>query len=67
MDDRALEQNPAAAAGVVLGVGSAVAGLLYVGVGALQGFIGLAPAMGLVFALLLPAAVVASRVLPASR
>lgn len=63
----AAPQNPAAAAGVVLGIGSAIAGLLYVGVGALQGLIGLAPAMGLVFALLLPAAVIASRVLPASR
>jgi FSR family fosmidomycin resistance protein-like MFS transporter len=54
-------QNPAAAAGVVLGVGSAIAGLLYVGVGALQGLIGLAPAMTMIFALLVPAAVIASR------
>jgi FSR family fosmidomycin resistance protein-like MFS transporter len=53
--------NPAAAAGVVLGVGSAIAGLLYVGVGVLQGLIGLAPAMTLIFTLLVPAAVIASR------
>jgi FSR family fosmidomycin resistance protein-like MFS transporter len=63
----AAPQNPPAAAGVVLGVGSAIAGLLYVGVGALQGWIGLAPAMTLVFALLVPAAVIAFRALPASR
>ena len=59
----AAPQNPAAAAGVVLGVGSAIAGLAYVGVGALQGWIGLAPAMTLVFALLVPAAVIAYRAL----
>jgi MFS transporter, FSR family, fosmidomycin resistance protein len=63
----AAPQNPTAAAGVVLGVGSAIAGLLYVGVGALQGWVGLAPAMTAVFALLVPAAVVASRALARSR
>ena len=55
--------NPTAAAGLVLGVGSATAGLAYVGVGALEGWIGLAPAMTLVFALLVPAAVIAYRAL----
>ena len=63
----AAPQNPAAAAGVVLGVGSAIAGLAYVGVGALQGWIGLAPAMTLVFALLVPAAVIAFRALAPRR
>jgi FSR family fosmidomycin resistance protein-like MFS transporter len=63
----AAPQNPAAAAGVVLGVGSAVAGLLYVAVGALQELFGLAPTMALVFALLVPAAVIASRALSALR
>ena len=63
----AAPQNPAAAAGVVLGVGSGIAGLLYVGVGALQGLLGLAPAMTVVFALLVPAAGIASRTLAPSR
>jgi FSR family fosmidomycin resistance protein-like MFS transporter len=56
----AAPQNPTTAAGVVLGVGSAIAGLLYVGVGALQGLIGLAPAMTLAFGLLIPAAAIAA-------
>jgi hypothetical protein len=51
----------------VLGVGSGIAGLAYVGVGALQGWIGLAPAMTLVFALLVPAAVIAYRALAPRR
>jgi FSR family fosmidomycin resistance protein-like MFS transporter len=63
----AAPQNPAAAAGVVLGVGSGIAGLLYVGVGAVQGLLGLAPAMALVFALLVPAARIASWTLAHSR
>ena len=63
----AAPQNPTAAAGVVLGVGSGIAGLAYVGVGALQGWIGLAPAMTLVFALLVPAAAIASRALALRR
>ena len=63
----AAPQNPAAAAGVVLGVGSGTAGLAYVGVGALQGWIGLAPAMTLVFALPVPAAVIAYRALALRR
>jgi len=54
---------PAAAAGIVIGVGQALAGLLYVGVGALQGVLGLAPTMALTFALLLPAAPIAVRAL----
>lgn len=63
----AAPQNPAAAAGVVLGVGSGVAGLLYVGVGALQAQIGLAPAMTLAFTLLVPAAAIAARGLAPAR
>ena len=63
----AAPHNPAASAGVVLGVGSGIAGLAYVGVGALQGWIGLAPAMTLVFALLVPAAVIAYRALAPRR
>jgi FSR family fosmidomycin resistance protein-like MFS transporter len=59
----AAPQAPAAAAGVVLGVGHAVAGLLYVGIGALQGAIGLAAAMTLTFVLLVPAAGIAHRAL----
>ncbi len=55
----AVPQSPAAAAGVVMGVGNGVAGLLYVGVGALQDIIGLAPAIALTFILLLPAAFLA--------
>ncbi|SDG05120.1 MFS transporter, FSR family, fosmidomycin resistance protein [Blastococcus aurantiacus] len=56
-------QAPAAAAGIVIGVGHAVAGLLYVGVGALQGAFGLAPTMAVTFTLLIPAAVIATRAL----
>jgi FSR family fosmidomycin resistance protein-like MFS transporter len=52
----AAPQAPATAAGLVLGVGHGVAGLLYVGIGALQGVIGLAPALALTFVLLVPAA-----------
>ena len=63
----AAPQNPAAAAGVVMGVGFAVAGLLYVGVGALQAAIGLAPAMVSTFLLLVPAAALAHRALTDSR
>lgn len=63
----AAPEAPAAAAGVVIGVGHALAGLLYVGSGALQSLIGLTPAMGLTFALIVPAALIAARVLPAER
>ena len=59
----ATPQNPTAAAGVVMGLGSGLAGLLYVGVGALQALVGLPAAMTLTFALLVPAAWVAARVL----
>ncbi|MFC0680317.1 MFS transporter [Lysobacter korlensis] len=58
---------PAAAAGVVIGVAHAAAGLIYIGVGALQGGIGLAPAMAATFALLVPAAVIAYAALRMSR
>jgi FSR family fosmidomycin resistance protein-like MFS transporter len=59
----AAPQNPTAAAGVVMGLGSGLAGLLYIGVGALQGLIGLPAAMTLTFGLLVPAAWIAARVL----
>jgi FSR family fosmidomycin resistance protein-like MFS transporter len=55
---------PAAAAGIVIGIGHALAGLLYVGLGALQGVFGLAPTMTATFALLVPAAGIAIRALP---
>lgn len=54
---------PAAAAGIVLGVGHALAGLLYVGVGALQGVFGLEPVIAATFMLLLPGALIAHRAL----
>ena len=60
-------EAPAAAAGVVLGVGNALAGALYVGVGALQGFAGMVPAVGLTFALVIPAAMLTARALPVGR
>ncbi len=59
----AAPRNPTAAAGVVMGLGSGLAGLLYIGVGALQDLIGLPTAMALTFALLVPAAGIAARVL----
>ncbi|MFD2091895.1 MFS transporter [Blastococcus deserti] len=59
----AAPQNPTAAAGVVMGLGSGLAGLLYIGVGALQGLVGLPAAMTLTFSLLVPAAGIAARVL----
>jgi hypothetical protein len=55
--------RPTAAAGVVLGIGTAVAGAAYVVVGAVQDAVGLAPAMAVTFALVLPAAVIAGRAL----
>ena len=63
---RAVPRNPATAAGVVMGLGFGAAGLMYVPIGALQGMIGLAPAMTLTFLLLLPAAAIATRALRAS-
>jgi FSR family fosmidomycin resistance protein-like MFS transporter len=59
----AAPQNPTAAAGVVMGLGSGLAGLLYIGVGALQGIVGLPTAMALTFSLLVPAAGLTARVL----
>jgi FSR family fosmidomycin resistance protein-like MFS transporter len=59
----AAPRNPTAAAGVVMGLGSGLAGLLYIGVGALQGLVGLPAAMTLTFSLLVPAAWIAARVL----
>ena len=63
----AAPQNPTAAAGVVMGLGSGLAGLLYIGVGALQGVVGLPTAMTGTFLLLLPAAAIASRGFAAAR
>lgn len=63
----AVPSAPAAAAGIVIGVGNAAAGLLYIAVGALQGLIGLAPAMALTFALLAPAALLARTALDTRR
>ncbi|SNR25493.1 MFS transporter [Blastococcus mobilis] len=57
----AAPRSPTAAAGVVMGLGSGIAGLLYIGVGALQEVIGLSPAMTLTFLLLIPAAAIALR------
>lgn len=48
----------AAGSGVVMGLGHAVAGVLYMPVGALQGVMGLALALAVAFLLLLPAAVI---------
>lgn len=56
-------QAPAAAAGIVIGIGHALAGLLYVGSGVLQGTIGLAPTMAVTFGLLIPAALLAPHAL----
>jgi FSR family fosmidomycin resistance protein-like MFS transporter len=60
----AAPQNPTAAAGVVMGLGSGLAGVLYIGVGAVQGLIGLPAAMTLTFALLIPAAGITVRGFP---
>ncbi len=51
---------PTTAAGLVIGIGTGIAGLLYVGSGALQSIIGLAPAMQLNILLLIPAALLAA-------
>ena len=60
-------QAPAAAAGIVIGIGHGLAGLLYVGVGALQNAFGLAPTMAVTFALLIPAALIALHALRSAR
>jgi FSR family fosmidomycin resistance protein-like MFS transporter len=57
---RAAPESPAAAAGIVMGVGTGIAGLLYVAVGALQGVVGLAPAVTVTSLLLIPAAAIAA-------
>jgi FSR family fosmidomycin resistance protein-like MFS transporter len=54
---------PAAAAGVVLGIGTAIAGAAYIAVGAAQDAVGLTPAIAATFLLLIPAAAVAGRAL----
>lgn len=60
----ALPKAPAAAAGIVLGVGTAAAGAAYLAVGAVQDVVGLAPAMAATFALLVAAAAIGRRALP---
>lgn len=53
----------AAASGMLMGLTSGTAGLLYIGVGRLQGIIGLAPAMMLSYLALVPGAILAFVVL----
>jgi MFS family permease len=53
----------ATASGMLMGLAMGIAGLLYVGIGALQETIGLVPAASLAYAPLLPAAVLAFAVL----
>ena len=55
------------ASGMLMGFSTGVGGILYVGVGWLQEAIGLAPAMGLSYLLMIPAAVLAFRVLSRHR
>jgi FSR family fosmidomycin resistance protein-like MFS transporter len=52
-------QEPASVAGVVLGTSTGVAGLLYIGLGQIQGLIGITAGAALGFGLLLPAAAIA--------
>lgn len=58
---KAAPDSPSAGAGVVIGLGHGAAGLLYIASGALQGALGLRPAMLINIALLLPAAALAAR------
>jgi len=62
----AAPETPAAAAGIVIGISHAAAGTIYIAVGALQGIFGLAPAMLLSFALLIPAALLSRSALGGS-
>ncbi|WP_395110186.1 MFS transporter [Actinomadura sp. SCN-SB] len=55
----AAPKAPAAAAGVVMGVGNAIAGLLYIPLGTVQAAFGLTTTMAVTFAVLLPAAAIA--------
>jgi MFS transporter, FSR family, fosmidomycin resistance protein len=56
-------QSPAAASGMVLGLGVGIAGALYIGLGRLQETLGLDVGMTVGFAMVLPAALVALSVL----
>ncbi len=49
----------AAASGMLMGVATGIAGVLYIGIGRLQDLVGLAPAMRLGFLAVIPAALVA--------
>lgn len=57
----------ATASGMLIGFTAGVAGLLYIGVGRLQETLGLAPAMGLSYLLMIPAALLAFYVLRSYR
>lgn len=56
-------RSAAAASGMLMGFTGGVAGILYIGIGRLQEWIGLAPAMSLSFLSLIPAALLAFYVL----
>lgn len=60
----AVPDAPAAAAGVVVGLATAIAGLLYVGVGTIQGAVGFGPALALTLLLVAPAMMTARQALP---
>lgn len=56
-------QSAAAASGMLMGFSGGMAGVIYIGIGRLQELVGLAPAMGLSYLALLPAALLAFYVL----
>jgi MFS transporter, FSR family, fosmidomycin resistance protein len=60
---QAVPEAPTAAAGVVIGIGGAAAGVLYIAVGIAQDQVGLTSAILVTFALLVPAAALANRAL----
>jgi FSR family fosmidomycin resistance protein-like MFS transporter len=60
---QAAPQAPASAAGIVLGVGNALAAVAYIASGALQDLVGLPGAMLVSFLLLVPAGLLARKVI----
>jgi len=60
-------RSRAAASGIVLGLSAGVAGVFYIGLGMLQEVIGLEPAIVVGFVMVIPAAIVAGRVLSPAR
>jgi len=60
-------KSAATASGMLMGFSAGVAGLVYVGVGWLQEFIGLAPAMGISYLALLAAAALATKAIKTYR